>query len=44
MQSPKNANKPSKQVTKLINILEVRPIFSIEEEKIANILKNVHDL
>lgn len=38
MQSPKNANKPPKQVTKLINMLEVRLIFTIEEEKIANIL------
>lgn len=37
MQSPKNAKKPSKQVTKLINMLEVRLIFTIEEEKIANI-------
>lgn len=44
MQRTEKANKPSKQVTKLINMLEIRKIFSIEKLKMASILMNVHDI
>lgn len=40
----KKTNKLLKQVIKLISMLEVRPIFSIKEVKMANISKSVHDL